>query len=108
VKRTPRPGSQPRLQHETRVTLLSLAAGLPAVVIAMVLLWGGTFPSRVQFTLTVLIVLSWVGFSLALRERVTRPLQTLSNMLAALREGDSSIRARGADTRHPLGLASTR
>jgi nitrogen fixation/metabolism regulation signal transduction histidine kinase len=105
VKRTPRPGSQPRLQHETRVTLLSLAAGLPAVVTALVLLWSGSFPSRVQVTLTVLIVLSWLGFSLALRERVTRPLQTLSNMLAALREGDSSIRARGADTRHPLGLA---
>jgi len=105
VKRTPRPGSKPRLQHETRVTLLSLAAGLPAVVTAMVLLWSGAFPPRVQVTLTVLILLSWVGFSLGLRERVTRPLQTLSNMLAALREGDSSIRARGADVRHPLGLA---
>jgi two-component system nitrogen regulation sensor histidine kinase NtrY len=84
---------------------MALAAGLPAVVIALILLWGGRFPSRVQLTLTVLIGLSWIGFSLALRERVIRPLQTLSNMLAALREGDSSIRARGADTNHPLGLA---
>jgi nitrate/nitrite-specific signal transduction histidine kinase len=33
---------------------------------------------------------------LAVRERVVRPLQTLSNLLAALREGDFSIRARGA------------
>ena len=40
-----------------------------------------------------------------LRERVVRPLQTLSNMLAALREGDYSIRARGADRDDALGLA---
>jgi nitrogen fixation/metabolism regulation signal transduction histidine kinase len=105
VKRTPKPGTKPRLHHETRVTLMTLAAGLPAVVTALVLLWGGAFPTRVQLTLTVTIVLSWIGFSLAVRERVTRPLQTLSNMLAALREGDASIRARGADVTHPLGLA---
>jgi len=30
------------------------------------------------------------------REHIVRPLQTLSNLLAALREGDYSIRARGA------------
>jgi PAS domain S-box-containing protein len=40
-----------------------------------------------------------------LRERVVRPLQTLSNMLAALREGDYSIRARGAERDDALGLA---
>src|SRR5205814_6197037 len=34
-----------------------------------------------------------------------RPLQTLSNMLAALREGDYSIRARGAGREDALGLA---
>ena len=38
-----------------------------------------------------------------MRERVVTPLQTLSNMLAALREGDFSIRARGASADEPLG-----
>jgi len=40
------------------------------------------------------------------RERVARPLQTLANLLAALREEDYSIRARGASPEDPLGLAS--
>jgi PAS domain S-box-containing protein len=40
-----------------------------------------------------------------LRDKVVRPLQTLSNMLAALREGDYSIRARGAERDDALGLA---
>jgi two-component system, NtrC family, nitrogen regulation sensor histidine kinase NtrY len=36
---------------------------------------------------------------------VVRPLQTLSNLLAALLEGDYSIRSRGATTDDALGLA---
>ena len=43
------------------------------------------------------------GFAFALRERVVLPLQTLSNLLAALGEGDFSIRARGARGGDPLG-----
>jgi nitrogen fixation/metabolism regulation signal transduction histidine kinase len=36
---------------------------------------------------------------------VLRPLQTIANLLAALREGDYSIRARGASAADGLGLA---
>jgi PAS domain S-box-containing protein len=96
---------RPRLSHETRLTLLTLASGAPAVLIAMVLIWGQPHSGRVRVTLTVLILLSWLGLTLAARERLIRPLQTLSNLLAALRETDYSIRARGADTASPLGLA---
>ena len=39
---------------------------------------------------------SGLGCSFAVRHRVVLPLQTLSNLLAALRERDFSIRARGA------------
>jgi len=38
------------------------------------------------------------------RERVIRPIQTISNMIAALREDDFSLRARGATTADDLGL----
>ena len=59
--------------------------------------------SAVQWTLTVVIFTVCLGFSFALRERVVLPLQTLSNLLAALGEGDFSIRARGARGGDPLG-----
>jgi len=94
-----------RLAHETRVTLLTLAAGTPAVLTALALIWGTPHPGRVRVTLTAVVLAAWFGFTAAARERVVRPLQTLSNLLAALREGDYSIRARGADTGSPLGLA---
>jgi nitrogen fixation/metabolism regulation signal transduction histidine kinase len=69
----------------------------------MVLLWRGDYTPKVQWTLTILIVGVWMGFAFGLRERVVRPLQTLSNILAALREGDYSIRARGARWDEALG-----
>ena len=82
---------------------MALMAGLPGVVTALYLLWVGDYTTKVVWTLAVVIVGCWLGFALALRERVIFPLQTLSNLLAALWEGDYSIRARGANAIDALG-----
>ncbi len=94
-----------RPNHDNQLLLVVLAAGLPAAVVALLLLWTGDFSSRVQWTLSVFVLLWWLGFAAAAKARVSRPLQTLSNLLGALREGDFSIRARGAAPDDPLGLA---
>ncbi|HEX3236405.1 MAG TPA: ATP-binding protein [Gemmatimonadales bacterium] len=91
--------------HERRVFHLGLLAGLPAVAAASWMLWTGDHPLRVRLTITLLVVGAWLIGAALLRERVIRPLQTISNLLAALREGDYSIRARGASTDDGLGLA---
>ena len=91
--------------HERRVFQLALLAGLPAIVVTLALLWREGYSAKVQWTLGLLVVASWLIAALIVRERVVRPLQTLSNMLAALREGDYSIRARGAERDDALGLA---
>ncbi len=91
------------ISHDRRVVVMAAASGLPAVVVALALLWGGSFTPKVQWTLTVLILTCWGLLLLSVRRRVVFPLQTLSNLLAGLREGDSSIRARGADADDPLG-----
>lgn len=97
--------SRKRISHENHVLLYTLIGGLPAVATAMVLLlWfvpGADF--KVQWTLGLLILGFWFGYALAVRERVVRPLQTMANLLTALREGDFSTRARGASRDEPLG-----
>jgi PAS domain S-box-containing protein len=90
------------LRFDQRILLLALAAGLPAALVSLVLLWTGDYTARLQWTLTVAIVGIWLGCSFATRHRVVLPLQTLSNLLAALRERDFSIRARGATGRAAL------
>ena len=92
-----------RLSHERRVFVMAFVAGLPGAVIALILLWTGSFTPKVQWTLTVLIVTVWLGMVSSLRQRVVFPLQTLSNLLAALREGDYSIRGRDARSTDALG-----
>jgi nitrogen fixation/metabolism regulation signal transduction histidine kinase len=82
---------------------MALASALPGAVISLIFLWTGDYTPKVQWTLTVVIVTVCLGFAFALRERVVLPLQTLSNLLAALGEGDFSIRARGARGGDPLG-----
>jgi nitrogen fixation/metabolism regulation signal transduction histidine kinase len=91
------------LTHDRRVLLMSLGAGLPGSAIALILLWRGDFTAKVQWTLGLLIVGLWWGVSMALRDRVVYPLQIMSNLLAALREEDFSIRARGQRRDDPLG-----
>ncbi len=92
-----------RISHEGRVVLLALLAGLPGSATALWLLWAGDFASRTQWTLTVVIMAAWMGFALAVRERVVFPLQTLSNLLGALREGDFSVRGRSPRPDDALG-----
>ncbi len=93
-----------RQRHEQKVFWLALAGGLPAVAVAIVLLTTGAFAPRTQWTLGTLLVGVWLAFAALARERVTRPLQTVANMLAALRERDFSLRARLADPEDALGL----
>jgi nitrogen fixation/metabolism regulation signal transduction histidine kinase len=92
-----------RLSHERRVFVMAFIAGLPGALIALILLWTGSFTPKVQWTLSVLIVTVWLGLVSSLRQRVVFPLQTLSNLLAALREGDYSIRGRDARSTDALG-----
>jgi PAS domain S-box-containing protein len=96
-------GGQRRLGHEARVLLLTLAAGLPAVAVCFALLFTGEHSMRLRVTVGALVVLLWLSFAFAARAAVARPLQTLSNLMAALREEDFSFRARAPRRDDALG-----
>jgi PAS domain S-box-containing protein len=97
----PRP--QRKLTHDQSAFVYALLGGLPAVFASMCYLWGGDSTPKEQWTYTLIIGGCWLGFAAALRTRIVRPLQTMANLLSALREGDFSIRARGARRDEPLG-----
>jgi two-component system nitrogen regulation sensor histidine kinase NtrY len=98
------PKASRRLSHDQQIFLYALLAGAPAVVVSMCFLWLlGDISPKVQWTLTLLIFGFWLGFGASVRHRLVRPLQTMANLLSALREGDFSIRARGARRDEPLG-----
>lgn len=97
---TPRPW-----RHEDRVVLLALGAAAIPSMIALPLVWFGDYELKTQITLTLALVLGTGGFALAARSLVLRPLQTIANVIAALRERDYSVRGRHARSDDSLGEA---
>lgn len=92
-----------KLKHETRILLLTLLSGAPAVALSLGLLWRTDFADSARWVLTGIILTTWWGLAHAVRERVVRPLQTASNLLSALREEDFSVRARSSRGDDALG-----
>ena len=89
-----------------RAWLYCLLLALPALVFTAVFLYRQQISLAPALLLSgcLLIYLALVGA--ALIEGMIRPLQTLSNVISSLREGDYSFRARGAGTQDPLGELS--
>lgn len=94
------------LRHEWRVGALGLGAGLPGVVVALVLLFAADLAPRASFTLAAMVLVPWLVLALAIPGRVARPLQNVASVLSSFREGDFSIRARDVGGTDALGQAS--
>jgi nitrogen fixation/metabolism regulation signal transduction histidine kinase len=91
------------INHDRRILLMALAVGLPGMLAAGVLLWLSPYSLLFRGTIAGLTVASWIWLAVMFRDRLVRPLQTIANLLAALREGDFSIRARDAQSDDALG-----
>ena len=92
-------------RHEDAVFVLALAAAALPAAVALPLVWFGDFDLKSRITMSLVIVIGGGGFALAVRSKVLRPLQTLANLIAALRERDYSVRGRHPRRDDALGLA---
>src|SRR3954462_699519 len=99
--------TQPRrrvgLNFEHRVLARALLLSLPSFVLAAVLLWRIDLAPLTRWTILLVVVILLGLTSISLRNLVLRPLQTLSNMLSAIREEDYSVKARGGGHHDALG-----
>jgi two-component system, NtrC family, nitrogen regulation sensor histidine kinase NtrY len=80
--------------------LLALA---PGAVGTVVLLYLSSATPPVRWMIIGFLVLATLIAVVAVRRHVVRPLQTLANMLEALREGDYSMRGRNVDPEDSFG-----
>jgi nitrogen fixation/metabolism regulation signal transduction histidine kinase len=101
----PRPRLWGRVRHEQRVVALALLPALPTLAIVAVALQRAGASSAVRWVTLGALGVCWIGGAWLVRETVVRPLQTLANAVASLREGDYTIRVFGARPDDPLGLA---
>ena len=100
------PRKRARLHYEHRIGLYSLLVASPGILVSAILIWRQPWSAESKVALTLLELFIWWLLSLALHEQTVRPLQTLANVVAALREEDYSFRARGAIADDALGELS--
>src|SRR5438552_5083904 len=100
------PRKRVRLLYERRITLFSLLVALPGMLLSGVFIWTQPWSLETRLALAFAELFIWWLLAMALQEQTTRPLQTLANVIAALREEDYSFRARGAATDDALGELS--
>ncbi|HEY1649228.1 MAG TPA: ATP-binding protein [Terracidiphilus sp.] len=90
-----------------RVWFFSLLLSLPALL-AMAFFWYQRAIDLTPALLLLIALLIYLGLTAsAMVEGLVRPLQTLSNVVSSLREGDYSFRARGAEAADALGELAT-
>jgi nitrogen fixation/metabolism regulation signal transduction histidine kinase len=80
---------------------------LPTLIFAGIFLYQGQLSFAPAILLVGCLLLYLLLVAAALIEGMVRPLQTLSNVVASLREGDYSFRARGAGSEDALGELAT-
>jgi two-component system, NtrC family, nitrogen regulation sensor histidine kinase NtrY len=100
------PKKRVRLLYERRINLFALLVALPGLLLGGILTWLQPWTLESKFALLAAVVFVWWLLAMALQEQTTRPLQTLANVISALREEDYSFRARGAATDDALGELS--
>jgi two-component system nitrogen regulation sensor histidine kinase NtrY len=88
---------------EYRLRILCCVIFAPGFLLALLLLWTAKTPWPVIAGTLGFLVVVFLIFMGMLVEQIVRPLQTMANVVAALREGDYSFRARGSQRTGALG-----
>jgi len=96
-------GDPSRWNYETRLLAGTLLAATPALLALLVALYFAIEDGWRAFWIWGFVVLVTVGFVFAARRRAVYPLNTLANLLEALREGDYSLRGSRARRGDAIG-----
>jgi two-component system, NtrC family, nitrogen regulation sensor histidine kinase NtrY len=102
-KRLPLHTSGRRLSFERRLRLWLYLLGLPTLLLCWILLWQHSVDISIQCIVMLALLAGWALAVSLVTEQITRPMQTLANVVASLREDDYSFRARGGQRNDALG-----
>ena len=103
LKRLPLGRGRQRLSFERRLRLWLYLMGLPTLSLVALELHQQHIDPSIQWIALPSLVIGWLFLVSLLLEHIIRPLQTLANVVAALREDDYSFRARGARRNDAMG-----
>jgi two-component system nitrogen regulation sensor histidine kinase NtrY len=94
------------ISFERRIHILCGLLVAPGLILSFLLLWKAKTPGPIMAGLLGFLALLFLIVLGTLSEQIVRPLQTLANVVASLREGDYSFRARNCTTGDALSEVS--
>ncbi|HEU5399789.1 MAG TPA: ATP-binding protein [Terriglobales bacterium] len=92
-----------RFRFERRIFFLSLLCALPGLLAFLAVIWAAPWTRGTKTSLLAVVFFVVLVLIALLHENIVHPIQTLSNVVSALREEDYSFRARGAEENDALG-----
>ena len=92
-----------KLSFENRLAATALLGGLPATAICLWLAWTQAPTGELRYVFVGLLLAVWIAGAIAVRKRIVFPLQTVANLIEAVRYGDYSLRGRRARRGDTLG-----
>jgi two-component system, NtrC family, nitrogen regulation sensor histidine kinase NtrY len=99
-------GKKRRARFERRLVQLSVLLVLPGLLISAILVWRRPWAVELKLALLGAEAFLCLLIAVALYDHIVRPLQTLANVVGALREEDYSFRARHAVPNDAMGELS--
>ena len=97
---------KPRAPFERRVLRFSLLLIAPGILVSSILIWLQPWSVQSKLILLAAELFACLLIGAALHDHIVRPLQTLANVVGALRDEDYSFRARSAVPNDALGELS--
>ena len=91
------------IAFQNRLALIALGTGLPATAVAVWFAWDHAPTPELRLICVAALLGCWLGCALAVRRRLVFPLQTLANLIEAVRCGDYTLRGRRAARGDTLG-----
>src|ERR1700743_3777523 len=92
-----------RFSFEAKLRLFATLLSVPTLGLLLWLMIAERLSMAAILSVLTIAVLAMLLAIAAFMDQVVRPLQTLANVVAALREEDYSFRARGAKQNDPFG-----
>jgi PAS domain S-box-containing protein len=91
------------IAFQNRLAFITLGMGLPATAVAIWFSWRHAPTPELRVICVAILLAFWIGCALSVRGRLIFPLQTLANLIEAVRAGDYTLRGRRASRGDTLG-----
>jgi len=103
IKRLPLGRGRQRLSFERRLRIWLYSLGVPLFALITFEMRWHHVDASIQWIALPSLAVAWMFAVSMMLEQIVRPLQTLANVVAALREDDYSFRARGGRRNDAMG-----